>query len=137
MKLRIDKTFATDMADGVCLVDETGSFVCEATPNEAVRLAALSDRCEALEQDDTRQALTELITAYDFGEDIRANIDAARQGLRSEEPKTPDLHCEVCGGINLQSTAWYYLNTGKFADGDPPTDGIWCDDCSFETGIKE
>lgn len=37
--------------------------------------------------------------------------------------------CPVCGCGDVQGTAWIVLNTGRLADGDPPSEDIYCPKC--------
>lgn len=40
--------------------------------------------------------------------------------------------CEECGCTDVEGTAWVKLNGEEFADGDPPTDQVWCPNCEID-----
>ena len=44
--------------------------------------------------------------------------------------------CTLCGSTKIQGTAWIYLNTGKDAGGDAPTDQVWCERCQSEVSAE-
>jgi len=65
-------------------------------------------------------------------EAVRAALEelAARpaQAVAPARP-SPLFACYVCGSPDVEGTGWIHLNSGEEAEGEPPSDAIWCPQC--------